>query len=223
MHLLQWADAERDFKRAIELNPNYATAHQWYAYFMAFHRRFDEALERIEVARKLDPLSLPIVDSVGEFLYFARRNDEAIEQFRKTLEMDPNFLASRIHLGRAYEQAAMFSEAEDQFVKARQITGESIDALAALGHTYAMSVNTGAALEVLAQLTELSKERYVSPYDIALIHAALGATDEAFRWLEKAYDECVEWTIYTNVDPRLDPLRTDARFSDLLGRLGFAP
>jgi serine/threonine-protein kinase len=223
MHHLQWADAERDLKRAIELNPNYATAHHWYGYFMAFHQRFDEALEKIEVALKLDPLSLPITDGVGEILYFARRYDEAIAQFRKTLEMDPNFLASRINLGRAYEQAAMFSEAEDQFVKARQITSESIDALAALGHTYAMSANTGAALEVLAQLTELSKERYVSPYDIALIHAALGETDEAFQWLEKAYDQRVEWMIYTNVDPRLDPLRGDARFLDLMRRIGFAP
>jgi hypothetical protein len=86
-----------------------------------------------------------------------------------------------------------------------------------------MSGSTGAALEVLAQLTELSKERYVSPYDIALIHTALGETDEAFRWLEKAYDECAEWMIYTNVDPRLDPLRRDARFLDLMSRIGFAP
>ncbi|MBA3767808.1 MAG: tetratricopeptide repeat protein, partial [Acidobacteria bacterium] len=195
MHLFQWADAERAFKHAIELNPNYATAHQWYAYYMAFHQRFDEALEKIKVALKLDPLSLPIADSVGEFLYFARRNDEAIEEIRKTLEMDPNFLASHINLGRAYAQTSMFCEAEDQFAKARQIAGESIDALAALGHTYAMSGNNGSALEVLAQLTELSKERYVSPYDIALIRAALGETDEAFRWLEKAYDERVEWMI----------------------------
>jgi TolB-like protein/Flp pilus assembly protein TadD len=223
MHHLRWVDAEREFKRAIELNPNYAPAHQWYAYFMAFHRRFNEALEKIEVARKLDSLSLPIIDSVGEFLYFARRDDEAIEQFHKALDMDPNFLPSRIHLGRAYEQAAMFSEAEAQFINARQITGESIDALAALGHTYAMSANPGAALDVLAQLTELSNQRYVSPYDVALIHAALSEIDEAFRWLEKGYDERVEWMIYANVDPRLDPLRADARFSDLIGRLGFAP
>lgn len=223
MHHLRWADAERDLKRAIELNPNYATAHQWYAYYLAFHHRLDEALVKIEVALELDPLSLPIADGVGEFLYFARRYDEAIAQFRKTLEMDPNFLASRINLGRAYEQKAMFSEAEDQFVKARQIAGESIDALAALGHTYAMSGSRGAALEVLAQLTDLAKERYVSPYDIALIHTALDETDDAFWWLEKAYDECVEWMIYTNVDPRLDPLRSDARFLDLMRRIGFAP
>jgi serine/threonine-protein kinase len=222
MHLLRWDAAERDFKRAIELNPNYATAHHWYAYYMAFHCRFDEALEKIEVALRLDPLSLSIIDSVGEFLYFARRNHEAIKQFRKTLEMDPNFLATLINLGRAYEQSAMFSEAEAQFLHARQITAESIDALAALGHTYALSGNTTAALEVLAQMMELSKERYVSPYDIALIHTALGDTDEAFRWLATAYDECAEWIIYTNADPRLDPLRTDSRFNDLLERLGFA-
>lgn len=222
MHHLRWADAEEAYKRAIKLNPNYATAHQWYAYFMAFHRRFDEALEKIEVALELDPLSLPIADGIGEFLYFARRYDEAIAQFRKTLEMEPNFLPTRIHLGHAYEQSGMFSKAEEQFVKARQIAGESIDALAAVGHTYALSGRKGAALEVLAELTEMSKQRYVSPYEIALMHTALGKPDEAFQWLEKVYDERVEWLIFTNVDPRLDPLRNDPRFVDLMRRVGFA-
>lgn len=223
MHQFRWADAERDFKRAIELNPNYATAHHWYAYYMAFNQRFDEAMAKIEVALKLDPLSLPIADSVGEFLYFARRYDEAIAQLHKTLEMEPTFIASHIHLGRAYEQRGMFSEAEKQFVEARQIAGESIDSLAALGHSYAMSGNTGAGLDVLAELTELSKERYVSPYDIALIHTALRSTEEAFSCLERAYDEGAEWMIYMNVDPRLDPIRRDERFLNLIRRIGFAP
>jgi TolB-like protein/cytochrome c-type biogenesis protein CcmH/NrfG len=221
MHLLRWDEAENDFKRAIELNPNYASAHQWYAYFMTFHRRFHEGLKRIEIAQELDPLSLPIADSIGEFLYFARRNHEAIAAFQKSLEMDPDFLASRINLGRVYEQLGMFTEAEREFLKARSVTGESIDALAALGHTYAMSSNRTGALEILAQMTELSEKRYVSPYDIALIHAALGHIDEAFRWLENAYERCVEWMIYTNIDPRLDPLRGDERFEQLLVRLGF--
>jgi tetratricopeptide (TPR) repeat protein len=190
---------------------------------MAFNQRFDEAMAKIEVALKLDPLSLPIADSVGEFLYFARRYDEAIAQLHKTLEMEPTFIASHIHLGRAYEQRGMFSEAEKQFVEARQIAGESIDSLAALGHSYAMSGNTDAALDVLAELTELSKERYVSPYDIALIHTALRSTEEAFSFLERAYDECAEWMIYMNVDPRLDPIRRDARFLNLIWRIGFAP
>jgi TolB-like protein/Flp pilus assembly protein TadD len=223
MHHLHWRDAEKEFKRAMELNPAYATARQWHAYFMAFHRRFDEALEEIEVALKLDPLSLPIADAVGEFLYFARRHEEALEQFKKVLEMDSSFLPSRIHLGRVYEQVGLFGEAEEQFINARNMTGESIDALAALGHTYAMSGNNEAARGVLARLTELSTQRYVSLYEVALIHAALGEIDEAFRSLERAYDERAEWMIYTNVDPRLDPLRADPRFGDLLGRLGFAP
>lgn len=222
MHLLRWADAERDFNHAIELNPNYASAHHWYAYYMAFHHRFDDALIRIDIAHQLEPLSLPIADSIGEFLYFARRNHEAIEHFRKTLELDPNFLASPIHMGRAYEQLGMLREAEEQFLKARQVTGESINALAGLGHAYARFNNRAGALKILAELSELSKKCYVSPYDLALIHAALGETDEAFRWLEHAYDQCAEWIIYTNVDPRLDPLRGDARFGALLERLGFA-
>ncbi|HEU4390240.1 MAG TPA: tetratricopeptide repeat protein [Blastocatellia bacterium] len=221
MHLLQWADAERAFKRAIELNPNYATAHHWYSYFMMFHGRFEKAMEEIATAIRLDPLSLPIADSVGEFLYFARRYDESIEQFRKTLEMDPNFLASRLNLGRAYVAAGKFDLAEGEFLKARQITNESIDALAGLSYTYGASGNRPAALKLAAQLTELSKQRYVSSYDMALIHVALGETEDAFRSLEKGYQECAEWMIYTNVDPRLDPLRDDARFADLLARLGF--
>jgi DNA-binding winged helix-turn-helix (wHTH) protein/tetratricopeptide (TPR) repeat protein len=221
MHQLQWPDAERDLKRAIELNPNYATAHHWYAYYLAFHGRFDEALTRIEAAIRIDPLSLPIADSVGEFLYFARRNEEAIDQFRKVLDMDPNFLASRINLGRTYEQIGMFGRAETEFITARQITAESIDALAGLGRTYALSGNRTAALDVLAQLAELAGRRYVSPYDLGLLHAALGQSDLAFASLNKASDECAEWIIYTNVDPRLDPLREDPRFGDLHGRLGF--
>ena len=223
MHLLRWSDARRDFERAIELNPNYATAHQWYAYYMAFHQRFDEALEKIAIALRLDPLSLPILDSLGEFMYFARRNDEAIEYFQKALKMDADFLPSRINLGRAYEQAAMYREAEEQFLKASKITNQSIDALAGLGHMFARSGNRSGALAVLAEIIETAKKRYVSPYDIALIHTALGQTEAAFEWLNRAYDECAEWMIYTGVDPRLEPLQTDARFAQLLVRLGFLP
>ena len=106
--------------------------------------------------------------------------------------MDANFLASRINLGRAYEAAAMFTEAEEQFVKARQIASESVDALAALGHTYAVSGNTAAAREILGELKALTRERSVSPHCIALLHAPLGESDEAMRWLEKGYEDCVE-------------------------------
>lgn len=117
----------------------------------------------------------------------------------------------------------MFREAEEQFARVKQIEGETIGDLAALGHTYALSGKKGAATEVLARLKGLSKERYVSPYELASIHAALGETDEAFRLLKQCYNERVEWMIYTNIDPRLDPLRADPRFSELLERLGFAP
>jgi tetratricopeptide (TPR) repeat protein len=223
MHHLQWADAETDFQRAIGCNPNYATAHQWYAYYLAFHHRFDEALAKVARALELDPLSLPIIDTLGEILHFARRYDEAIEQFRQALELDPAFLASRINLGRALEQTARFNEAEAQFRQARQIAGESIDALAALGHLFAVSGHTDAALEALAELAALSQARYVSPYEVALLHTGLGEPDEAFRWLERACDERVEWMIFINVDPRLAPLHLDARFNDLLRRLGFSP
>jgi len=212
-----------EYERALQLNPNDATAHQWFANdTLANVGQNERELSEMKRAVELDPLSLVINSNLGWAYIHSGRLDEAIAQLRKTLEMDPVFLASRINLGRVYEQLGMFGEAEAEFLKARSATGESIDALAALGHTYAMSGNQTAAREILAQLIELSKKRYVSPYDIALIHAALGEIDDAFGWLENAYDRCVEWMIYTNIDPRLDPLRPDARFDDLLARLGFA-
>jgi TolB-like protein/pimeloyl-ACP methyl ester carboxylesterase/Tfp pilus assembly protein PilF/predicted Ser/Thr protein kinase len=220
MHLLQWGEAENDFKRAIRLNPNYATAHHWYAYYKVFHRRFDEALAEIETARRLDPLSAAIDQSVGEFLYFAHRYDEAIERLQKTLELDPNHFDTRIYLARAYNQKRMFREAEEQFTKVEQI-GEIIENVAALGHTYALAGRKDAAKEVLGRLDQLVKERYVSPYEFASIHVALGQTDEALSLLEKGYDQRVEWMIFANVDPRLDPLRPLPAFQELLQRLGF--
>jgi DNA-binding SARP family transcriptional activator/TolB-like protein len=220
MHGYEWLKAETEFSRAIELNPNYATAHHWYAYYQIMSGRVDKAMTEIARALALDPLSLPINTDFGEILYFARQYDRALEQFETTLEMDPYYYQAHLVLARVYEQKGMFEESITEFFRARELSSDSADALASLGHAYATSGKIREARAVLAELKELSQSKYVSPYDIALIHVGLDEKDMAFEGLRLAYDEHAEWGIYLNIDPRLDPLRSDARFSELVRRAG---
>jgi tetratricopeptide (TPR) repeat protein len=215
-----WTGAEREFKRAIELNPGYAITHHWYAECLAGMGRYAEALAEIRQAQELDPLSLIISSIVGWVLYFDRKNDQAIAEFRKTLELDPNFWVAHWTLGRAYEQKAMFTEAIAEIQKAIDFSGSSPLSLAALGHTYAVSGRRAEAERVLNQLKDSSKQTYISPYGIAAIHAGLGEKDQAFLWLEKAYEERSGWLIWLRAEPGSDPLRSDPRFQDLLRRIG---
>jgi serine/threonine protein kinase/tetratricopeptide (TPR) repeat protein len=215
-----WTGAEREFKRAIELNPGYAITHHWYAECLAGMGRYAEALAEIRQAQELDPLSLIISSIVGWVLYFDRKNDQAIAEFRKTLELDPNFWVAHWTLGRAYEQKAMFTEAIAEIQKAIDFSGSSPLSFAALGHTYAVSGRRAEAERVLNQLKGSSKQTYISPYGIAAIHAGLGEKDQAFLWLEKAYEERSGWLIWLRAEPGSDPLRSDPRFQDLLRRIG---
>jgi DNA-binding SARP family transcriptional activator len=221
MHAYEWQSAGGEFRRAIELNPNYATARHWHAYYLMMFGRTDEALAEIARALELDPLSLPINTDFGELLYFARRYDRAVEQFRKTLEMDAHYYQAHLVLARVYEQEGLFEESVAEFHRATELSGEGTDALASLGHALAASGKKKEARDVLGRLTELSRSRYVSPYELALIHLGLGERDEAFERLYKAYEEYAEWGIYMAVDPRLDPLRPDPRFTELVRRVGF--
>jgi len=214
-----WMGAEREFKRAIELNPGYAVAHHWYAECLAGMGRYAEALAEIRQAQELDPLSLIISSIVGWVLYFDRKDDQAIAEFRKALELDPNFWVAHWTLGRAYEQKAMFVEAIAEIQKAIDFSGGSPLSLAALGHTYAVWGMRAEAERVLNELKELP-EGYISPYGIAAIHAGLGEKDQAFIWLEKAYEERSGWLIWLRAEPISDPLRSDPRFQDLLRRVG---
>jgi eukaryotic-like serine/threonine-protein kinase len=215
-----WMGAEREFKRAIELNPGYAITHHWYAECLAGMGRYAEALAEIRQAQELDPLSLIISSIVGWVFYFDRRDDQAIAEFRKTLELDPNFWVAHWTLGRAYEQKAMFVEAIAEIQKAIDFSGGSPLSLAALGHTYAVWGRRAEAERVLNELKESSKQGYISPYGIAAIHAGLGEKDQAFIWLEKAYEERSGWLIWLRAEPISDPLRSDPRFQDLLRRIG---
>ncbi len=222
MHDYKWSEAGREFSHAIELNPNYATTYHWHACYLSMVGRPDEAIIQVARALELDPLSLPINADYGELLYFARQYDQAIEQFEKTLEMDPHFYPAHIDLGRVYEQKEMYEEAISEFQRAMELSG-STDALAALGHAYAVSGANEKALDILTQLSELSKSRYVSPYGMAVVYVGLGENSRALEWLQIASEEHAGWVIYLNVDPKFDPLRGEPKFEDLLRSVGLAP
>ncbi|HEX6183605.1 MAG TPA: tetratricopeptide repeat protein [Pyrinomonadaceae bacterium] len=223
MHEFHWPEAEKAFRRAIELSPNNAIAHQWYAYYLLFHGRNDEAVAEAARGLELDPLSLGANGDMGQILYYTRQYDAAVEQYRKGLELEPNFYRQHLWLGWAYEQKRMYEEALAEFRKARALSEEDTEARASLGCVFALTGETSKASSVLAELDELSPRRYVSPYNMALLHLRLGGKDEALEWLGRAYRERAEWMIYLGVDPRFDDLRADPGFTRLLRRIGLAP
>ncbi len=215
-------EAEREYQRAVELNPNYATAHHWYALDLAQQGRFDEALAAIERARALDPLSLILNANIGRILYQARRYDAAIEQCRKTLELDPNFGPAHFFLGWAYTQKGALEEALQELRLGASLIGTSNMGLGDIGHVLALAGHRAEATRVLKDLLERSKHTYVSARDIAIIYVGLGNRAEAIRWLDKAYEDG-EGMKELMVEPRFDPLRSDPRFQDLMRRIGRLP
>jgi serine/threonine-protein kinase len=214
-----WAEAENQYKRAIELNPNYETAHHWYAAYLISRLRSDEAIREMRLALELDPLSLIINTSMGRVLFGARRYDQAIEQLNKTLDLDPNFAEARFQMGMAYEQKRMYDDAIREFKKAVELFDDEA-MMAWVARAYAASGRRADAERVLADLIELSKKKYVSPYPVATVYAALGDKERAFEWLEKVYQERSYSVVWLNIDPILDGIRSDARFADLLKRIG---
>jgi len=215
-----FAAAEREFKRALELNPGYATAHHWYAHYLLATGKTEEGIAEMRTAWERDPLSLAINTGLGWSLYMGRRYDDAIEQYRKTLEMDENFVIARCLLGMAYERKEMKAEAIAEFQRVLTASPGNLFALARLGQTYASSGNSEEALRIVEQLTQLSKSRYVPSTYAGGIYAALGDNDQAFAWANKANDERSHYLIYLNVEPSLDGFRADQRFPDLARRTG---
>jgi TolB-like protein/Flp pilus assembly protein TadD len=217
----EWEEAEKEFKRAIELNPGYATAHHWYAYYLMLLGRHDESIKEIKIAQELDPHSLIINTNVGFVLYHARRYDQAIEHFKNRLEMDPDFFYLHYNLGRAYLQKNMYEEAISEFQKAINLTGEySSGIVASLGYVYAVSGKSSEAMKVISELKELSKREHVSPCLNALIYVGLGQKEQAFKLLEKSFEERDYLLNYLRVNPEFDSLRSDPRFTELLRKIG---
>jgi TolB-like protein/Tfp pilus assembly protein PilF len=218
-----WPGAEAEYRRALQLSPNYATAHDWYALYLAGMARNKEALDEIGRAQELDPLSPAISGTTGVCLYYARRYDEAIQQLRKTLEIDPNFAFARLWLSQAYIQKGLPKEALVELEKARALLPDSPVRLMLLGYAYGTAGKKSAARRVLSELQVLGKRKYVSPLSRALVHAALGDKDRAFQLLEEAYQERASWLAYLRVEEMFDPLRSDPRFQDLLRRMNLPP
>ena len=221
-HLFDWdfAGAEREFRRAIELNQSQANAHQWYGQYLSSVGRLDEALAEVRRAQELDPVSLEKMASVGDILYHQRQYDRALEQYRRALEMDPNSGFAHWALGNAYVQKGMYEEAIGEYKRAIPLSGDSPDELASLGYAYALSGKRREAQAVIAELQERSTRSYISPTIIAFIYAGLGENDRAFAWLEKAFDGRDFILVLLKADPTFDRLRPDPRFADLVRRVG---
>jgi serine/threonine-protein kinase len=217
----QWSDADATYKRAIELNPNYATMYHWYALHQATVGRLDDALATIRRAQELDPLSLIINTELGRILYFMRRYDEAIAQYRKTLEMDPAFAPAHLHLGAIYEQKGMYADALGEYQKALALGLQQL-ATARIGRVYARSGRRREAEAVLMRLSELSKDHFVPYNALFSLCASLGRDDEALVWLEKVFlTGAAPW--FLKVDPDYDSVRSNPKFRELLRQSGLEP
>jgi TolB-like protein/DNA-binding winged helix-turn-helix (wHTH) protein len=216
-----WAGAAEGFKRAIQLDPSYATAYQRYSLYSIAMGRFDDSLEQIKRARDLDPLSISINSSFGWRLYLARQYDRSIAQLRDTLEMDPNYEWAHLVLGQAYEQKGEYGPAIDELRKAVELSHDSPLLVSALAHAYALSGNQAEGQKLLKQLAAQSKKQYVSPYYIATVYVALGKYDVAMDWMEKAFADRSNGLVFLRVEPELDPLRALPRFIALQQKLNF--
>ncbi|MGA2429663.1 MAG: tetratricopeptide repeat protein [Candidatus Acidiferrum sp.] len=208
----------KEFRRAIELNPGYATAHHWYAWHLALLRQYDEAIAEMKKAQNLDPLSLIIDADLAELLVLARSYDESIVQSRNAIEMDPNFALAHNQLGQAYLQERLYEEAIAELQKAVQLSGGSSNCMANLARAYAASGKRSKAEELLRDLKKRSNPSYSQASEIAVVYVALGDTDQAMNWLRKGYEERFNPGVL--IRPGFDPLRTDPRFQDLVDRIG---
>jgi TolB-like protein/tetratricopeptide (TPR) repeat protein len=215
-----FSQANKEFQRAIELNPNYATGHQQYGNnTLSALGRFDDAIAEGKRAVELDPLSLVINADLGMNYYYARRYDEAISQLRKTLEMDPGYYYAHVDLGQVLAAKRAFGEAISEYQKARALNDDPF-VLGLLGHAYASSGNKTEALKILDQLKEVSRQRYVSTFSFAIVDLALDDKQEALRWLEQSYQDRAGADIgWIRVDSLLDPLHGNPRFEALAEKI----
>lgn len=215
-----WAAAEAEFKRSIELNPGWANGHHWYAHVLLSAGRFHEAEMESMRALQTDPLS-PIMNvHLGWHYFFTRDYDKSLEQLQKTLDLDPQYGLAYWYRGWVYEQKGMFAESLREMRKAQQLLKTNIVVEGDIGHLYAVSGQKREAAKTIAALKKKSADRYVNPFEIALIYVGLQDNTSAFQWLENAYRERSDMLVYLKVDPRLDPIRSDPRFENLVRRVG---
>jgi len=217
-----WAfpDAEREFRRANDLNPNYATAHQWYGEYLLLTGRGEQALVEFRRAVEIEPVSLVMSRALASALFYSGQPDRAIEQARKTITMDPNFVGAHSLLARVLQSKGFHSEAVAEFQKALDLSEGNSSELAALGYAYAVAGKRPEAQKILDELKSRSSQTYVQPVWLAVIYATLGDRDRAFQWLEKGLQDRSGWLLYLKLDPVFSPLATDPRFADFVRRVG---
>jgi len=216
-----WVAAEREFKRAIGLNPNDSDAYGYYSWYLAPMGRKDQALAEAERGRQADPLSSLANFGPGSILVFTRQWDRAIEQLRSAIELDSNYWFDHCFLGRAYEQKGRLWEAIAEFQRALDLEKDNTEIWSGIGHAYALSGNMAGAQKVLDHLKKLSAQSYVAPYNVAVIYAGLRDKDQTFSWLNRAYDErSYLLAIYLTTDARLDYLHSDPRYVELRRHIG---
>jgi TolB-like protein/DNA-binding winged helix-turn-helix (wHTH) protein/Tfp pilus assembly protein PilF len=215
-----WIGAETEFKRALELNPGSSNGHHLYAHFLISSGRPDQALAESRRALELDPLN-PIINlHLGWHYLYTGRYDQAIDQLAKTLELDTNYVPAHWYRGLAYEQNKMYPEALHEMVRAKELFPNNVALQGDIGHVYAVSGNSAEAQKIVAHLKQESEQRYVNSFEIALVYVGLGDNDQGIEWLNKAFGERSDQMIYLNADPRLDPIRSDPRFAELVRRVG---
>jgi TolB-like protein/Tfp pilus assembly protein PilF len=216
-----WPGAEAEYRRAIRIDPGATLAHQRYGMYLMMMRRFDEAIGEFTLAQELDPLSLQIGVDLSGCWNFMGHHERAIEQLRNTLELDPAYYLARVVLGRAYMSMGKIREAVAEFKLSFQLHENNLG-LGLLGYAHAISGQTKEARGVLNGLKNRALRKYVSPYNMAIVYVGLGETENAFKWLDKLFDDHSEWLVMLKVVPELDSLRSTPRFINLLKGVGFA-
>lgn len=221
-HDWAWSQAEREFVRALELDPDAATARHWYAMFLATMGRIGDALAEVQCALELDPLSLVINAALGRVLHFARRFEEAVQQYLRTLELDPSFAEAHFDLGMSYEELGLYSEAQRELESAATLSGGNPTQLAELARCHALSGNGSEARRLLERLKGAPAQPARIAFDAAYVHLALGDRTRALECLEEACERRCGALVYIRVDPALDGLRSETRFQALMRRVGLA-
>jgi TolB-like protein/Tfp pilus assembly protein PilF len=216
-----WSGAETEFRRAIELDTNYAATHQWYSIYLLAAGRGKESFREIQLARERDSLSLPINTDLGFHYYYTRQYDEAVKQLKFVLELKGDFPPAHLWLGRSYQELRRFDDALTEFRQVEEKLPEWSVAIAARGFVEAAAGHSAEAQQTLVELKRLSGHKFVTSYAVALVYAGLGQNDDAFTWLNRAFDERSHWLVWLRLDPRWDRLRPDPRFADLVSRMSF--
>ena len=217
-----WKKSEKEFKLGIELNPGYATGHHWYAEWCLFVGRFEEAFREINLAVELDPISQGILKDKGIYYYYTRQYDQAIDVAMVTLELDPNFSAAHRLLSLAYQALGRMDEAIEANQRWGDISNNNTRTLVGLAQIYGVSGRKEEALNILNQLESEGNLGGNDYRSVALAYTALGDKDKAFEWFEKSYQRHEESLCSLKIDPKLDGLRSDPRFKDLLRRIGLS-